>query len=176
MKASLSTGRKFSLDAADEIRNEIPQFDCVGSLISHYMKDGGGLRLRQPFEGTRSHDLDKISDALVDLDLPEITELVFENTDWKSNSSILLLLLYIMMPDMRSDLESEFPQIPFDSINTKKKLFDYIGEIIKSGSNCIRKVRLFAIGHQGAGKSSLLHSIKYLLYNQAKRFFNMNLL
>ena len=74
-------------------------------------------------------------------------------------TSVLILFLYLLIPSIRSTLEFQYPQLPFDSINSKKKLFEYTGDIIESGSSCIRKIRLFTTGHQGAGKTSLLHSL-----------------
>ena len=64
------------------------------------------------------------------------------------------------MGSVREEFESTFSQIPFDAINTQQKLSNYIGEIVESGSTYLRKVRLFTIGHQGAGKTSLIHSVR----------------
>ena len=99
---------------------------------------------------------------LKDMDLPEIEEISYSSSVNSDSliSSVLLLFMYILLPARRFIFESKFPDIPFDAINTKKKLDSYISEIIESGSTCIRKVRLFTIGHQGSGKTSLIHSVR----------------
>ena len=99
------------------------------------------------------------------LNIPELAEITFSSPISSDSliSTVILLFLNILMPPMgsvRKIFKSTFSQIPFAAINTKQKLSNYIGEIVESGSTSIRKVRLFTIGHQGAGKTSLLHSIK----------------
>ena len=106
-------------------------------------------------------DIKKCCGQLLEMKLPEIAKLA-DRTDVhcdSESSSILKLFLFNVMPFIRISFKSRFSQIPFDSINTKKKLFDYSGEILESGATCSRRIRLFTTGHQGAGKTSLLHSL-----------------
>ena len=102
------------------------------------------------------------------LNIPELAEITFSSPISSDSliSTVILLFLNILMPpmgNMREKFKSTFSQIPFDAINTQQKLSNYIGEIVESGSTSIRKVRLFTIGHQGAGKTSLIHSVRYIL-------------
>ena len=95
-------------------------------------------------------------------EVPELTEMRHSSPISSDSfiSSVLVLFLYILLPTMRKIFESTFSNVPFTAINTLSKLLDYIEEIVKSGSTCIRKVRLFTIGHQGVGKTSLIHSVR----------------
>ena len=96
------------------------------------------------------------------LNIPELAEITFSSPISSDSliSTVILLFLNIIFPAMREIFRSTFSQIPFGAINTKQKLSNYIGEIVESGSTSIRKVRLFTIGHQGAGKTSLLQSVR----------------
>ena len=96
------------------------------------------------------------------INIPELAEITFSSPISSDSliSTVLLLFLNLILPSMREIFTSTFSQIPFAAINTYLKLFNYIGEIVESGSTAIRKVRLFTIGHQGAGKTSLLHSVR----------------
>ena len=96
------------------------------------------------------------------LNIPELAEITYSSPISSESliSTVLLLFIYILFPGVRFLFPLKFPQIPFTAINTKKKLDNYINKIVESGSTCIRKVRLFTIGHQGSGKTSLIHSVR----------------
>ena len=110
------------------------------------------------------------------LEMPELSEITFSSSTSSDSliSTVLLLLLNIILPPMRKIFLSTFSHIPFSAINTKLKLSNYIREILKPGATCVRKVRLFTIGHQGAGKTSLLHSVRKLKHVTTEE--NVNLL
>ena len=60
----------------------------------------------------------------------------------------------------REYLRCVSPNIPFEALNSADRIMNYIQDIIKSGSKCLRRKRIFTVGHQGSGKSSLLHSMR----------------
>lgn len=119
-------------------------------------------KVEQWFSGTDIH-LSEI--AATEKIVPEFTEISFSSSISSESpvSSVLLLFLYILLPTkMRQIFISKFPNVPFTAINTLEKLLDYIKESIESGSTSTRKIRLLTIGHQGSGKTSLIHSVRYV--------------
>ena len=60
----------------------------------------------------------------------------------------------------REYLRESSPTIPFEALNSEERIKNYMDDIIKSGTTCLRRKRIFTVGHQGSGKSSLLHSMR----------------
>ena len=89
-------------------------------------------------------------------------------------STVIRLILYILCVDIRPSLEEEFPRDQYKTINTIMKVITYLKDIVQSGSSSVsrdRRSRLFITGHQGCGKSSLIHYLRYKL-NVRKTLFN----
>ena len=81
-------------------------------------------------------------------------------------STVIRLILYILCVDIRPSLEKEFPGDQYKTINTIMKVITYLKDIMQSGSSSVsrdRRSRLFITGHQGCGKSSLIHYLRYKL-------------
>ena len=142
------------LDENDEYQDD-------GDFTVHCSVDHSMIqeKMSQWFSDT---GVDIFQSELRQLNIPELAEITFSSSISSDSliSTVLLLFLNIVLPAMREVFKSTFSQIPFSAINTYQKLISYIGEIVESGSTAIRKVRLFTIGHQGAGKTSLLHSVR----------------
>ena len=119
-------------------------------------------KMHQWFSTTEVDISQPIFEKLSSLEIPEIFEISYSSplTSDSVISSVLLLFFNLLMPTMRQVFRTTFTQIPFAAINTKKTLSNYIDKILESGSTSIRKVRLFTTGHQGAGKTSLIHSVR----------------
>ena len=81
-------------------------------------------------------------------------------------STVIRLILYSLCLDIRPSLEKEFPEDQYKIINNITTLITYLKDVIQSGSNRYNGVkwsRLFITGHQGCGKSSLIHYLRYKL-------------
>ena len=79
-------------------------------------------------------------------------------------SAVIRLILYILCVDIRPSLEEEFPEDQYKTINTIPSVITYLKDIIQSGSSSVsrdKRSRLFITGHQGCGKSSLVHYLGY---------------
>ena len=73
-------------------------------------------------------------------------------------SSILRMISYQQYPDSRITLAEGFP---FDlQFLESSRIISFMEDVIKFGAGSVRKERLFVIGHQGSGKTSLVHSVR----------------
>ena len=78
-------------------------------------------------------------------------------------STVFRLMLYILCVDVRPSLKKEFPEDQYETFNSVDKVITYLRDIIQSGSSSVNRTkrsRLFITGHQGCGKSSLIHYLR----------------
>ena len=78
-------------------------------------------------------------------------------------STVFRLMLYILCVDVRPSLKEEFPEDQYETFNSVDKVITYLRDIIQSGSSSVNRTkrsRLFITGHQGCGKSSLIHYLR----------------
>ena len=76
--------------------------------------------------------------------------------------SIVRIVLNYCCVEIRERLERDFPSELYQSLDTPERISTYIRDTMLSGSSGLRKYRLFTVGHQGCGKSSLNHYIRYI--------------
>ena len=73
-------------------------------------------------------------------------------------SSILRMICYQKYPNTRTTLSENFP---FDlKFVEKSRMISFMEDVIKFGAGSVRKERVFVVGHQGSGKTSLVHSVR----------------
>ena len=73
-------------------------------------------------------------------------------------SSVLRMISYQQYPDSRAILTENFP---FDLKFVQEwRMKSFMEDVIKFGAGSVRKERLFVVGHQGSGKTSLVHSVR----------------
>ena len=78
------------------------------------------------------------------------------------------MIAYQNVPTVRATLDKKFPsELRYNGDNADEKIIQFIEDILKFGSTTVRKERLFMVGHQGSGKSSLVRSLR-LRYFLAK--------
>ena len=74
-------------------------------------------------------------------------------------TTVRIILNYCCV-DIRERLDRDFPSELYQSLVTPERISTYIRDTMQSGSSGLRKYRLFTVGHQGCGKSSLNHYIR----------------
>ena len=73
-------------------------------------------------------------------------------------SSVLRMICYQRYSYTRTILSQQFP---FDlKFVEKSRMISFMEDVIKFGAGSVRKERLFVVGHQGSGKTSLVHSVR----------------
>ena len=93
-------------------------------------------------------------DSELQLQIGDIEEVVTGNS---VISSILRMISYHQYPDSRTTLAEKFP---FDvQFLESSRIISFMEDVIKFGAGSVRKERLFVVGHQGSGKTSLVHSV-----------------
>ena len=92
--------------------------------------------------------------------LASLARQILSNTDNNPAKTITRLILHYYDDDLRSFLNSQYPNDLYETFNTAERIQTYIKDTLLAGSESLRRVRLFSIGHQGSGKSSLLHSMR----------------
>ena len=95
-------------------------------------------------------------DPELQLQIGDIEEAVTGNS---IISSVLTMIYYYQQnPNTRTTLSKMFP------INLKiveeSKIISFMEDVIKFGAVSVRKERLFVVGHQGSGKTSLVYSVR----------------
>ena len=94
-------------------------------------------------------------DPELQLQIGNIEEVVTGNS---VISSVLRMIAYQQYPDSRTTLTEYFP---FDlKLVEKARVISFMEDVLKFGAASVRKERLFVVGHQGSGKTSLVHSIR----------------
>ena len=73
-------------------------------------------------------------------------------------SIVLRMILYQRYPNHRAYLSENFP-LDFKFVE-ESRIISFMEDVIKFGAGSVRKDRLFVVGHQGSGKTSLVHSIR----------------
>ena len=78
-------------------------------------------------------------------------------------STVVRLVLYILIQDVRQSLKIEFPEDQYVTFNSIEKVITYLKDMIGSNrANGTKRCRLFITGHQGCGKSSLIHYLRFV--------------
>ena len=94
-------------------------------------------------------------DPELQLQIGNIEEVVTGNS---VISSVLRMISYQQYPDSRTTLAEKFP---FDlQFFESSRIISFMEDVIKFGAGSVRKERLFVVGHQGSGKTSLVHSVR----------------
>ena len=94
-------------------------------------------------------------DPELQLQIGDIEEAVTGNSVM---SSVLRMISYQQYPDSRTTLTEIFP---FDlQFLESSRIVNFMEDVIKFGAGSVRKERLFVVGHQGSGKTSLIHSVR----------------
>ena len=94
-------------------------------------------------------------DPELELQIGDIEEAVTGNS---VISSVLRMISYQQYPDSRTTLAEKFP---FDlQFLEPSRIVSFMEDVIKFGAGSVRKERLFVVGHQGSGKTSLVHSVR----------------
>ena len=75
-------------------------------------------------------------------------------------ATTIRIILNYSCADIRERLGWDFPSELYQSLDSPEKISTYIRDTIQSGYSGLRKYRLFTVGHQGCGKSSLNHYIR----------------
>ena len=111
----------------------------------------------------------KLLDRLKKIDCPTLsfhakqilTHTHSDFSDYNPSTLITSLFLYCYGNDsLKSLLQSRFPQYPYEAFNSPERIDSYIKDTLLAGSESLRRSRLFSIGHQRSGKSSLLQSLR----------------
>ena len=76
-------------------------------------------------------------------------------------STTVRIVLNYCCVDIRERLGRDFPSDLYQSLDTPERISTYIRDTMQSGSSGLRKYRLFTVGHQGCGKSSLNQTCFY---------------
>ena len=94
-------------------------------------------------------------DPELNLQIGDIEEVVTGNS---VISSVLRMIIYQQFPEFRTTLAEKFP---FDlQFLEPSRIVSFMEDVIKFGAESVRKERLFVVGHQGSGKTSLIHSVR----------------
>ena len=76
-------------------------------------------------------------------------------------SSVLRMIAYQTFPGMRTTLDTFFQsEVRFLGDGAEARIIHFIEDVIKFGATSVRRERLFMVGHQGSGKTSLVHSLR----------------
>ena len=76
-------------------------------------------------------------------------------------SSVLRMIAYQTIPEMRTTLAADFPsEVRFVGEKAETRIISFVEDVIKFGATSVRKERVFLVGHQGSGKTSLAHSVR----------------
>ena len=76
-------------------------------------------------------------------------------------SVVMRMIAYETVPEMRDSLNQNFPsEIRFVGEDAYAGIVNFIKDVIERGAMSVSKERLFIVGHQGSGKTSLAHSLR----------------
>ena len=116
-----------------------------------------------------SRDLEEMRKLVGECGLADSIE---EALSGKSVVSIILrMIAYQTVPAVRDTLDKDFPsEVRYKGEDGDEQIINFIQDVIKFGATSVRKERIFFVGHQGSGKTSLAHSLRldYRLYNKSK--------
>ena len=77
-------------------------------------------------------------------------------------STVLRMIAYHTVPGMRTSLDTFFQsEVRFVGEDAEARIINFVEDLIKFGATSVRKERLFMVGHQGSGKTSLVHSLRF---------------
>ena len=125
-----------------------------------------------------SSNLERETNSVLDIDINSILSTLKEWTSIQPDSrsppknieflqgtsivsSIIRMIAYHMVPTLRSSLSRNFPtEIRFEGNGAHEKIINYIEDVINQGA-IHPKGRLFIVGHQGSGKTSLAYSLRF---------------
>ena len=89
------------------------------------------------------------------LDFPTFTELLMNKS---VPSSVVRVIASSTVPALGRKLKTIFPDDP--NIVVREDIVTFIEDLRKYGTTSVKKERLFCVGHQGSGKTSLIHSLR----------------
>ena len=95
------------------------------------------------------------SDFCAALDFPNFTELLRNKS---VPSSVVRVIASSTVPALGRKLKTIFPDDP--NIVVREDIVTFIEDLRKYGTTSVKKERLFCVGHQGSGKTSLIHSLR----------------
>ena len=95
------------------------------------------------------------SDFCAALDFPNFTELLRNKS---VPSSVVRVIASSTVPALGRKLKTIFPDDP--NIVSSEDIVTFIEDLRKYGTTSVKKERLFCVGHQGSGKTSLIHSLR----------------
>ena len=137
---------------------------------SNSASDVGGKKLKikssQPLIGTKTRL--EVGEVVTQVGEEDMIDMIMKYQKHLNGYSILSniyrMILYKTVPSMREDLDKHFPsEVRFVGEDADRRIIHFIEDVIRFGTASVRKARLFMVGHQGSGKTSLAHSLRSIL-------------
>ena len=169
--SSSELNRNYNIDSVSEDSDEDEDLIQDSEVDSDEKQEmirmrstGGNSRKQEAERQERDTTLKKLSERFENLGhqtLASLARQIFSHADNNPAKTITRLILhYYGDRYLRSFLNTHYPNDLYGTFNTAERIQTYIKDTLDAGSDSLRRVRLFSIGHQGSGKSSLLHSMR----------------